>query len=459
MRCGFQCRAGRLLAAAAVLAAAAAAQSHSHSAPQRFARESCTVTEFGAVGDNRTVNTRAFRAAVLACATVVVPPGWFITGALNLTSHQRFQLEAGAVVAAVWDGLVTNATLLEEYPRTPGVPPFGHHPGNIPSFRTRPSALVSARHATNVSIVGAGGTAYTKAASTINGLGWHWRSATSTFDTTFSLVEFYNCTDVTISGVTVANAATWSVHPFDCEGVHIWNVSVVGPRWLGGVSGIHPDSARNVVIEDCFVDVGDDGIVVASYHDFYGVPKPSANITVRRCTVLSRNIAIGAGTAGGIRDILFEDCVVGDDAGSSPWAFKIKSQTNSPAIIERITVRRLRLGRIQPNAWQQPKPEPAINIGIQYGENITALPVLRDVVIEDVAGTFAAVAGSILGLSQSPIMNLTVRNVTFQHYTRGWSCAHVDSANISHVAPALDCPTWTVRPADLLLSTSVTRPV
>ena len=89
--------------------------------------------------------------------------------------------------------------------------------------------------------------------------------------------------------------------------------------------------------------------------------------------------------------------MVGDDTGSSPWAFKIKSQTTSPTFIERITVRRLQLGRIQPNTWQQPKPEPAINIGLQYGENVTALPVLRDVVIEDVTGTFAAVAGDIIG--------------------------------------------------------------
>lgn len=65
--------------------------------------------------------------------------------------------------------------------------------------------------------------------------------------------------------------------------------------------------------------------------------------------------------------------------------------------------------------------------------------MLRDVLIEDVVGTFAAVAGDILGLSQSPIENLTVRNVTFQSYARGWSCAHVASANISQVVPALDC--------------------
>eukprot|EP00662_Eupelagonemidae_sp_cell21_P057066 gene57066-biopygen1073 len=51
-------------------------------------------------------------------------------------------------------------------------------------------------------------------------------------------------------------------------------------------------------------------------------------------------MAIGAGTAGGIRDVTFEDCRIGDASGSSPWAFKIKSQTNHNATIERITLRR-----------------------------------------------------------------------------------------------------------------------
>jgi hypothetical protein len=105
-----------------------------------------------------------------------------------------------------------------------------------------------------------------------------------------------------------------------------------------------------------------------------------------------------------------------------------------------VTVRRLRLGRIQPNAWQQPKAEPAINIGIQYGENVTALPVLRDVTLEDIVGVYAAVAGDILGMARSPIRNLTVRNVTFQDSSRGWSCANVNGSHVSDVVPALDCP-------------------
>jgi hypothetical protein len=66
-------------------------------------------------------------------------------------------------------------------------------------------------------------------------------------------------------------------------------------------------------------------------------------------------------------------------------------------------VRGLALGRIQPNTWQQPKPEAAIDIGIQYGESLYALSILRNVVLEDIAGTSAAVVGRTVGLNASHI--------------------------------------------------------
>ena len=95
----------------------------------------------------------------------------------------------------------------------------------------------------------------------------------------------------------------WTLHPFSSDGVHIHGLAVLGPQAIGGVSGIHPDSSRNVLIENCVVDVGDDGIVAASYRDLFpdgDRPLPAENILVRHYTVLSRNIAIGAGTSGGI---------------------------------------------------------------------------------------------------------------------------------------------------------------
>jgi polygalacturonase len=42
-------------------------------------------------------------------------------------------------------------------------------------------------------------------------------------------------------------------------------------------------------------------------------------------TILSRNICVGSATFGGVFDVVVEDCRVGDDEGSSPWAIKYKS--------------------------------------------------------------------------------------------------------------------------------------
>ena len=48
----------------------------------------CTVAHFGAVPDNATDNTAAFRAAFASsCDEVVVPPGTWMTGPFNLSSH------------------------------------------------------------------------------------------------------------------------------------------------------------------------------------------------------------------------------------------------------------------------------------------------------------------------------------------------------------------------------------
>jgi hypothetical protein len=97
---------------------AVAQQQEQHSRDSRLdvskqarAPKICNVAaDYGAWGDNRTVNTPAFRAAAAACAgagtakqraVVLVPPGVFLTGAFNLSSHTELRLQRGATVAAV----------------------------------------------------------------------------------------------------------------------------------------------------------------------------------------------------------------------------------------------------------------------------------------------------------------------------------------------------------------------
>ena len=74
------------------------------------------------------------------------------------------------------------------------------------------------------------------------------------------------------------------------------------------------------------IDTGDDGISVKSTNSSEPgsthIQVPARNIHIYRTTVLSRNFCVGSATFGGVYDLVMEDCIIGDDNGSSPWAIK-----------------------------------------------------------------------------------------------------------------------------------------
>ncbi|KAK8587241.1 hypothetical protein V6N13_086236 [Hibiscus sabdariffa] len=69
-------------------------------------KHSAVLTDFGGVGDGKTSNTEAFKAAIanlsqLAAdggAQLVVPPGKWLTGSFNLTSHFTLFIHKDAII-------------------------------------------------------------------------------------------------------------------------------------------------------------------------------------------------------------------------------------------------------------------------------------------------------------------------------------------------------------------------
>src|SRR5699024_6792676 len=92
------------------------------------------VTDFGAIGDDNTLNTEAIQSALdsagIAGGTVVVPEGIFLSGPLTMYGNTNFHLEEGAVLKLVND--------IDSYPVKDG----------------RYENLISASHVSNVKITG-----------------------------------------------------------------------------------------------------------------------------------------------------------------------------------------------------------------------------------------------------------------------------------------------------------------
>jgi polygalacturonase len=69
-------------------------------------KHSAILTDFGAVGDGKTLNTKAFNSAITKLSQyandggsmLIVPPGKWLTGSFNLTSHFTLFLQKDAVI-------------------------------------------------------------------------------------------------------------------------------------------------------------------------------------------------------------------------------------------------------------------------------------------------------------------------------------------------------------------------
>jgi polygalacturonase len=78
-----------------------------------------------------------------------------------------------------------------------------------------------------------------------------------------ALIDVADCTNVLIEGVTLLQSPMWEVHPVRCTNVTVRGLTV---KTLGPNSdGCNPQCCRDVLIENCLFETGDDCIAVQSF--------------------------------------------------------------------------------------------------------------------------------------------------------------------------------------------------
>lgn len=380
-----------------------------------------SISDYGAVGDNKTDNTMAIRAAlrdVEGGGEVIIPAGGLYKSAVfNLTSNILL-----TVLGEVWG--IENVT---EFPFVPGLPSYAS-PDAMPGDRHHP--FVWSVNSDNVTIAGSG---------VLNGGGpyWWWEQGNNERWSINRphLVEFNNCTNVEITGVTLRNSAFWTLRPVYSKNVHFHDMAIDNP-WCneGGMNtdGIDVDSSQNVMIERNHISCGDDHVTVISGAGAAGraFGMPSKNVTVRDNILgTGMGLSVGSSVSGGVEDVLFINNVM--EERIQDWGLGAHLKT-------RITYG----GYVRNVAWVDNVfnlvTTTSIQIETDYqssgyctAENCTEI---RDIVFRNFTVKNNAGPGRLNCYPNRPCVNITLENVWINS-TAKWGCTNVSSGTFINVYP------------------------
>src|SRR5688572_14543755 len=241
------------------------------------------VLKFGAVGDGKTLATAAIQKAIDQAsvskkkAQVLIPGGnRFLIGTLKLKGNIDFHLAEGSEL------LIS--------------PDKKDYTGD---------AVITARDAHNLTISGTG---------YINGQDMkfmdHYEKENEWWipkEWRPNLFELVACKNLVVRDITFGAAPRWGLHMIGCEKVLVDNIKIKNTLDVPNCDGIDPDHCRDVVIKNCHIICGDDGIVIKATRqkEDFG---PSANIRVYDCVIETQDsgVKIGTETTSDIYDVVFE---------------------------------------------------------------------------------------------------------------------------------------------------------
>lgn len=384
-----------------------------------------TIVDFGAVADGETKNTQAFADAIAACSAagggrVVVPAGEWLTGAIHLASNVELHLADGARVV-----FTDNP---EDY--LPAVPTTWE---GVEVMNYSP--LVYAYGCTNVAITGKGTLApkmdtwrkwfqRPPAHMAFTAALYEWCSKVSPIEVRDAtamrgsnarphLVQFNRCANIHLEGFKIREAPFWTIHLYHSENAYLHNLDVYAHGHNN--DGVDIEMTKNVIIEDCRFDQGDDAVVVKAgrNQDAWALNRPSENIVVRNCEIVDGHVLLGVGSelSGGVRNVYMHDCKM---IGNALNVFYFKTNERRGGAIENIYMKDCTveaIGKKPPNAVVGIETD-VIYQWRQFPTYDVKITKFRNIVAENVRVNRANHLVCIHGDERLPVDGVTLKNVT-----------------------------------------------
>jgi polygalacturonase len=367
--------------------------------------------------------TAAIRAAIDACAaagggTVLVPAGEFLTGAIHLRSRVNLHLAEEAVLrfsqdpAAYLPPVFTRFEGTEFLNYSPFIYAFdqediaitgrGTLDGQADADHWWPWAggaranghPTQAADRTALVEMGARGVPVT---ARVFGAGHYMRP---------NFVQPYRCRRVLIEGVSIRNSPMWEIHPVLCSSVTIRGVTISshGPN----NDGCDPECCRDVLIEGCTFDTGDDCIAIKSGRNDDGrrVGIASENIVIRDCVMKDGHggVVIGSEISGGARWIFAERCRM--DSPRLDRVLRIKTNSVRGGVIEHVYLRDIAVGQVAEAIM-------AADFFYDEGDAGAHAPLVRDIEMRNITSQKSRSVFNLRGYARAPISDVRVSDCRF----------------------------------------------
>jgi polygalacturonase len=402
-------------------------------APQFPARD-FDIAKYGAKSDGKTDCTAAIAQAIAECSKagggrVLVPRGIFSTAAIHLLSNVNLHVRAGSTLLLIQDParyLPLVATRFE------GVELMNYSP------------FIYADGQQNIAITGEG----TLDGNADNTHWWPWKANAGSRRALYdmgekgvplaqrlfgegqylrpSFIQPCRSRNVLIEGLTIVRSPMWEVTPYDCSNVTIRGVKVVshGPN----NDGCDPDSCRDVLIENCSFDTGDDCIAIKSGRDRDGrqLAKPTENVIIRNCDMKDGHggITIGSEMSGGVRNVYVENCHL-----SSPrlnQALRFKTNALRGGTIENIFFRNIVVGEVSDSVLQ-------IDFYYDTGDKGPERPVVRNIQVSNLTANKAKYALFMKGFPNAHIRDIRLENCNITGVAEENVVENVDGLTMNQV--------------------------
>ena len=404
------------------------------------------------IGDGRHDNTISLQALFDQGGKITIPEGVYLTGPLTISRSADIRFEDGAVIRFIPDFSLYKPV----YTRWEGVKCWCMHP------------CLYIKDACGVTLSGNG---------VIDGSGDVWwdqanarRNAADGPQTDIEkkfaslnpgfenqpgggggrqvqflrppLLQIHSSQDVTLDGLRLQNSPFWTLHPLFSKNITLKNLVIENPAEAPNTDGIDIESCSHVTVDSCYVHVGDDGIALKSGSGVSGIrdAAPAEYVTITNCTVKAAHggAVIGSETAAGIHNVTVSGCTFdGTDRG-----IRIKTRRGRGGCLHDLRFENLvmknNLCPLVVNMYYRCGCSDMSLFSLDKMPVDDETPSLYNLEVINCKGTDArSSAAMLVGLPESPLRNVSIRNCSFSIATE--NLEPVDKSDMYLGLPEITC--------------------